>query len=180
MTDPHLSPSDAENYVLGALEPEAERRLEAHSLECEACAQLLRREAVLEEQLREVASAAPREDNVIRPARWRPRRVLPLVAAAAAALVFLVLRPEPETPREPEGAPLTNLVSPGPGLPEHLMETPGTVVACPDLTTQEACAAAAAARGLLVQYPAGMGEVPRYEGSTGLPEGSISNRPAPL
>ncbi len=39
---------------------------------------------------------------------------------------------------------------------------------------------AAAARGLLVQYPLGMGEVPRYEGSMGIPAGALSSRPASL
>lgn len=173
MTDPHLSPSDAEHYILGALEPEAERKLEAHTLVCEACAQLLRQEAVLEEQLREVASTVPREDNVVRPARWR---VLPLVAgpalAAAAALVIIVLRPAPVAPPVTDGPAVLSFELP--------VEAPRAVVACPDLTTQEACAEAAAARGLLVQYPTGMGEVPRYEGSAGLPEGALSLRPAPL
>jgi hypothetical protein len=176
MTDPHLSPSDAEQYILGALEPEAERRLEAHTLVCEACAQLLRQEAVLEEQLREVASTAPREDNVVRPARWRLGRVLPLVAgpalAAAAALVLIMVRPAPVAPPVTDGPAVLSFELP--------VEAPSAVVACPDLTTQEACAEAAAARGLLVQYPAGMGEVPRYEGSAGLPKGALSLRPAPL
>jgi hypothetical protein len=176
MTEPHLSPSDAEQYILGALEPEAERRLEAHTLVCEACAQLLQKEAVLEEQLREVASTAPREDNVVRPARWRLGRMLPLVAgsalAAAAALVLIMLRPAPVEPPVVSEPTVLTLELP--------VEAPQAVVACPDLTTQEACAEAAAARGLLVQYPSGMGEVPRYEGSAGLPEGAISRRPAPL
>jgi anti-sigma factor RsiW len=172
MIEPHLSPSDAEQYILGAMEPEAERKLEAHTLVCDACAQLLRQEAVLEEQLREVASAAPRADNVLRPAHWR--RALPLVvgAMAAAALVLVLLRPAPLEPRAPEGPAVLSFELP--------LEAPGAVVACPDLTTQEACAEAAAARGLLVQYPAGMGEVPRYEGSAGLPQGALSLRPAPL
>ncbi len=175
MTDPHLSPADTEHYILGALEAEAERRLEAHTLVCEACARLLRQEALLEEQLREVARATPREDNVIRPARWRVGRAWPLLAGpalAAAALALMVLRPQPVESPEPAVSKALALELP--------VAAPSTMVACPDLTTQESCAAAAAARGLLVQYPIGMGEVPRYEGSAGLPSGAISARPAPL
>ncbi len=177
MTEPHLTPSDAEQYILGALDPELERKLEAHTLVCTACALLLQQEAMLEEQLREVASTAPREDNVIRPARWRVGRVaamvaVPAMAAAAAALVLIVSPPA----RVSRPAP-TSTVALSLELPTEL---PSMVVACPDLTTQESCAEAAAARGLLVQYPLGMGEVPRYEGSAGLPSGALPSRPASL
>ena len=179
MTDPHLTPSDAEQYILGALDPELERKLEAHTLVCDACARLLQQEALLEEQLREVASTAPREDNVLRPARWRVGRVAALVvgptlAAAAAAVALMVSHPEPVSPAVPAATATAALEL---ELPSEL---PGMVVACPDLTTQESCAEAAAARGLLVQYPIGMGEVPRYEGSTGFPSGALSSRPASL
>lgn len=177
MIEPHLTPSDAEQYILGALDPELERKLEAHTLVCATCALLLQQEAMLEEQLREVASTAPREDNVVRPARWRVARVaavvaVPAMAAAAAALVLVVSRP----------AHVSQPASTGPvGLSMELpTELPSTVVACPDLTTQESCAQSAAARGLLVQYPFGMGEVPRYEGSAGLPSGALPSRPASL
>lgn len=176
MTDPHLTPSAVEQYILGALDPELERKLEAHTLVCEACARLLQQEALLEEQLREVASTAPREDNVIRPARWRVGRVAAMAGAAVAAaavLALVVSRPAPvESQPVPEALPVLALDLP--------VELPTVVVACPDLTTQKACAEEAAARGLLVQYPLGMGEVPRYEGSTGLPAGALSSRPASL
>lgn len=177
MIEPHLTPSDAEQYILGALDPELERKLEAHTLVCDACARLLQQEAMLEEQLREVASTAPREDNVVRPARWRVARVaamvaVPAMAAAAAALVLLVSRPGPVSRPAPTGPVEISM-----DLPTEL---PSTMVACPDLTTQEACAESAAARGLLVQYPLGMGEVPRYEGSAGLPSGALPSRPASL
>jgi hypothetical protein len=177
MTEPHLTPDDTEQYILGALDPERERRLEAHTLVCDACAQLLQQEAMLEEQLREVASTAPREDNVIRPARWRVARVAALVAgpalAAAAALALMVSHPG----QIPSQVPAQSTAVLSLDLP---VEIPSTVVACPDLTTQESCTENAAARGLLVQYPLGMGEVPRYEGSTGLPPGALSSRPASL
>jgi anti-sigma factor RsiW len=175
MTEPHLTPSDAEQYILGALDPELERKLEAHTLVCDACARLLQQEALLEEQLREVASTAPREDNVIRPARWRVGRLaamaaVPAMAAAAAALVLVVSHPARVS------RPVTTMAL-SMDLPT---EAPSMVVACPDLTTQESCTEAAAARGLLVQYPVGMGEVPRYEGSAGLPSRSLPSRPASL
>jgi hypothetical protein len=177
MTEPHLTPADTEQYILGALDPERERKLEAHTLVCDACARLLQQEALLEEQLREVGSTAPREDNVIRPARWRVARVAALVAgpalAAAAALALMVSHPgQVPTQTEPRGTPVLALDLP--------VELPSIVVACPDLSTQESCTEEAAARGLLVQYPLGMGEVPRYEGSAGLPTGALSSRPASL
>ncbi|HLM69719.1 MAG TPA: hypothetical protein VK358_19405, partial [Longimicrobium sp.] len=158
-----------------------ERKLEAHTLVCEACALLLQQEAMLEEQLREVASTAPREDNVVRPARWRVARVAAVVvgpALAAAAALALMVSHTSSTVTQPAEQPATGLTL---DLPMDLpMELSSTVVACPDLTTQESCASAAAARGLLVQYPLGMGEVPRYEGSTGIPAGALSSRPASL
>lgn len=177
MTEPHLTPNDTEQYILGALDPERERKLEAHTLVCTACAQLLQQEAMLEEQLREVASTAPREDTVIRPARWRVARVAALVAgpalAAAAALALMVSHPGQVPSQEPtQGTVVLSLDLP--------VEMPSMVVACPDLTTQESCTRDAAARGLLVQGPLGMGEVPRYEGSAGLPPGALSSRPASL
>ncbi|WP_224365742.1 hypothetical protein [Hyalangium versicolor] len=176
MSDSHLTPSDAEQYILGALAPELERKLEAHTLVCDACARLLQQEALLEEQLREVASTVPREDNIVRPARWRVGRVTALVAgpalAAAAALALMVSHPKPVSRPVP--------TSPAELTLELPTELHGAVVACPDLTTQESCAEAAAARGLLVQYPLGMGEVPRYEGNTGLPSGTLPSRPASL
>jgi anti-sigma factor RsiW len=176
MSDPHLTPSDAEQYILGALPPEHERKLEAHTLVCDACARLLQQEAMLEEQLREVASMAPREDNVVRPARWRVGRVAALVVgpalAAAAALALVVLHPKQASQPAP-----TSLAGMTVELPTEL---PGTVVACPDLSTQESCAEEAAARGLLVQYPLGMAEVPRYEGAVGLPVEALPSHPASL
>jgi anti-sigma factor RsiW len=177
MTEPHLTPDDTEQYILGALDAERERKLEAHTLVCDACAQLLQQEALLEEQLREVGSTAPREDSVIRPARWRVARVAAMVAGpalAAAAALALMVSHSGQVPSQPvpQSMPVVALDLP--------VELPSTVVACPDLTTQESCTQGAAARGLLVQGPLGMGEVPRYEGSAGLPAGALSSRPASL
>ena len=73
---PHLTRDRTEQYLLGALPPEASAELEAHTLTCEACARLLQQEALLEEQLYEVAAAMPRDAVVVRPARWhRPAAV---------------------------------------------------------------------------------------------------------
>ena len=177
MSDSHLNASEAEQYILGALEPALERKLEAHTLVCDACARLLQQEAILEEQLREVAHAALLPDKgvgqVVRPARWSVRRVAavalgPCLAAAAALALMLSHPAQVSQPVEPESMAVELPVSP-PGM-----------VACPDLPSQASCAQSAAARGLLVQYPVGMGEVPRYEGNVGLPAGALRSRPASL
>jgi hypothetical protein len=173
MLERHLTRVDVEQYILGALDPEASAKLEAHTLVCDPCAGLLQQEALLEEQLREVAASAPAVAPVIRPARWR-RFAATLVGpalATAAAMGFLVLKAP---------APVRH-VSPEVVVAEDLpLELP-RVVACPDMSTQDSCASAAAERGLMVQYPMGVGEVPRYEGYAGLPAGAISARgPSPL
>jgi hypothetical protein len=177
MNQPHIQPADAEQYVLGALEPEAAAALEAHTVACSPCALLLQREALLEEQLREVAQApveeARAEARVIRPARWNRPRVtaaaVGVMMAAAAAVTLLVLRPEQTVqPRtQDEDFPVM-------ALPLELPELPERLVACPDATSQETCASEALARGLLVQYPQGVGEVPRYEGHSGIPTDALS------
>ncbi|XXF79565.1 zf-HC2 domain-containing protein [Myxococcaceae bacterium GXIMD 01537] len=174
MLEPHLTRVDVEAYVLGALDSEAAAKLEAHTLTCDPCALLLQQEALLEEQLREVAATATRDPPaVIRPARWR-RTVAAVVGpalAAAAAAGFLMLR----TPAPPK--PVTSGLAEAADTPLEISR----VVACPDMLTQESCAATAAARGLMVQFPRGVGEVPRYEGHAGLPPGALSQRgPAPL
>ncbi|MBZ4421141.1 zf-HC2 domain-containing protein [Myxococcus sp. RHSTA-1-4] len=176
MLKPHLTRDSAEQYILGALSPEASAALEAHTLECEPCARLLQEEAVLSEQLQEVAQSFPREDRVIRPARWHVRRAAAGAvgaALAAAASLALVLLPGGRAPH-PSGvagrATTTAALELEMGAPRAI------VVACPDLATQDSCMQAAEERGLLVQYPWGTGEVPRYEARTGLPEGALSAR----
>jgi Putative zinc-finger len=171
MNPPHLHPTDAEQYVLGAMEPAAAAALEAHTLECPPCALLLQREALLEERLREVAQAPALASNVLRPPRWKQRRVAiaaGVMMAAAAAVMLLVLRPERVSPplAQDEDFPVM-------ALPENLPETPVRLVACPDPTSEEACASEALARGLLVQYPQGVGKIPRYEGHAELPPGAL-------
>jgi hypothetical protein len=171
MSSPHIHPTDAERYVLGAMEPETAAALESHTVRCPPCALLLQREALLEEQLREVAQATALESNVSRPTRWYRSRVAAtggVMMAVAAAVTLLVLRPEQAAspPAQDEDFPVM-------ALPMELPETPVRLVACPDLASQEACASEALARGLLVQYPQGVGEVPRYEGHAGLPPGAL-------
>ena len=174
MLKPHLTRDSAEQYILGALSPEASAALEAHTLECEPCALLLQEEAVLSEQFEEVAQAFPREDRVIRPARWFGRRAAAgavSAALAAAASLALVLLPGGRG-HHPSGGVGSALTSPV--LEEGSQQA--IVVACPNLTTEDSCTQNAAERGLLVQNPWGTGEVPRYEARTGLPEGALSAR----
>lgn len=171
MNQRHIHPAEAELYVLGEMEPEAAAALEAHTLECAPCAAVLQREALLEEQLREVAQATvpDPQPQVLRPARWsRPARAaVGVLLAAAAAVALVLLRPEQADPSPPQNDfPIL-------ALPESLPEEPLRLVACPDLSSQEACAAQAFARGLMVQYPQGVGEVPRYDGHAGLPPGVL-------
>jgi hypothetical protein len=177
--NPHIRPADAEQYVLGAMEPAAAEALEAHTLECPPCATVLQREALLEEQLREVAQAPIVEARVIearviearvlRPARWnRVSAVAGVMMATAAAVTLLVLRPQQVAAPLPPDEDFPVMA-----LPVDLPEMPERLVACPDLASQEACASEALARGLLVQYPQGVGEVPRYEGHAGLPPGAL-------
>ncbi|QSQ19682.1 zf-HC2 domain-containing protein [Pyxidicoccus parkwayensis] len=176
MLKPHLTRDSAEQYILGALSPEASATLEAHTLECEPCARLLQEEALLSEQLEEVAQAFPREDRVIRPARWHVRRVAAgavSAALAAAASLALVLLPGGRG-HHPSGDGAGVLTSPA--LELEVNAPQAIVVACPDLATQDSCTQKAAERGLLVQNPWGTGEVPRYEARTGLPEGALSAR----
>jgi anti-sigma factor RsiW len=174
MLKPHLTRDSAEQYILGALSPEASAALEAHTLECDPCAVLLQEEAVLSEQLEEVAQAFPREDRVIRPARWLGRRAAAgavSAALAAAASLALVLLPGGRG-HPPSGGVGSALTSPA----LEVGAQQAIVVACPNLTTQDSCTQNAAERGLLVLNPWGTGEVPRYEARTGLPEGALSAR----
>jgi|GEM_PF-1497718 len=181
MLKPHLTRDAAEQYILGALAPEKAASLEAHTLECEPCARLLQEEALLSEQLHEVASTVPRDAHVLRPARWDTRRMglgtAGAALATAASLAFVLLsgeRPPPaSSPLPLEMAPPTVALE---KLEMEVAEPRAVVVACPDLATQASCTQAAEERGLLVQYPWGTGEVPRYEARTGLPEGALSAR----
>ncbi|NOK10443.1 zf-HC2 domain-containing protein [Corallococcus exercitus] len=173
---PHLTRDRTEQYLLGALPPEAGAELEAHTLTCEPCARLLQEEALLEEQLYEVAAATPRDAVVVRPARWHPPAAVAAALVAVAASVFLLLRPggavspPPVTPAE---APVVAV--------QDVEEGPrDIVVACPDLATQEHCLRSASARGLLVYHPGGQGEVPRYDASSELTQVALNSRPAAL
>lgn len=177
MLKPHLTRDSAEQYILGALSPEASAALEAHTLECEPCARLLQEEAVLSEQLHEVAQAFPREDRVIRPARWHARRAAAGAvgaALAAAASLALVLLPGGRGPH-PSGVAGGGVTSAA--LELEVGAPQAVVVDCPNLTTQDSCLRDAEDRGLLVQSPSGTLAVPRYEGHAGLPQGAIARGP---
>ncbi|WP_375756988.1 zf-HC2 domain-containing protein [Corallococcus exercitus] len=173
---PHLTRDRTEQYLLGALPPEACAELEAHTLTCEPCARLLQEEALLEEQLYEVAAATPREAVVVRPARWHRPAAVAAALVAVAASVFLLLRPggTVSTP------PVTPVEAPVVAVQEAEEGPRDIVVACPDLATQEHCLQSASARGLLVYHPGGQGEVPRYDASSGLTRVALSSRPAAL
>jgi hypothetical protein len=194
--DPHFTRDDAEAYVLGMLEPARAGALERHAAAREACAHLLQAEALLEEDLRQVAAGAPGlGGKLLRlpPGRLARRVLAPAAAlAAAAALAFLAVRHEAPAPL-PESAPvLTQLpqvapkglpgINAGPlGLDGATAADTGRVVACPDLATRASCLASANAQGLMVQYPEAAGDVPRYEARVAVPQGALTSlRPFPL
>ncbi|RKH82512.1 zf-HC2 domain-containing protein [Corallococcus sp. AB045] len=175
---PHLTRDRTEQYLLGALPPEAEAELEAHTLTCEPCARLLQEEALLEEQLYEVA-ATPSAPVVVRPARWHRPAAVAAALVAVAASVVLMLRPGGEA----VSPSVTPVEAPVVAAQDTRIEDEaprGIVVACPDLSTQEHCLRSASARGLLVYHPGGQGEVPRYDASSGLNAMALSSRPAAL
>ncbi|CAM4065920.1 zf-HC2 domain-containing protein [Corallococcus exiguus] len=177
---PHLTRDRTEQYLLGALPPEAEAELEAHTLTCEPCARLLQEEALLEEQLYEVAAATPPDAVVVRPARWHRPAAVAAALVAVAASVFLMLRSGGETV-SPSVTPVEAPVVAVQDVRVEDDEAPrDIVVACPDLATQEHCLKSASARGLLVYHPGGQGEVPRYDASSGLTQVALSSRPAAL
>lgn len=92
----HLGADELEQYVLGALEAEAIRRVEWHARGCSSCAEALAEEARLETALRELVPAVRRAPaKVVRlPDRpvAKPRRSdgTPGALAAAAAILLAV------------------------------------------------------------------------------------------
>ena len=192
--DPHFTRDDAEAYVLGLLEPARCSALEAHASVCEPCGALLQAEALLEEDLRQVARAAPglgRKLLRLPVGRFARRVAAPVGAlAAAAALAFLAVRYDAPAPLPPatttaSRTPVTTLPQVGPvglpGLDGVAAQGPNRLVACPDLATRAACLASASAQGLMVQYPDSAGNVPRYEARVAVPQGALTSlRPFPL
>lgn len=112
MTTTHLTTDLVEQYVIGALEGDSARFVEAHVGACPACAALLAKEARLEAALHDVADLA----NVV-PLKARRRR-LSLAAAGAAmaagllALVSLSDRPPPKE-KEPRILRCEGTTNPG-------------------------------------------------------------------
>jgi anti-sigma factor RsiW len=82
----HLTAELIEEYVIGALEGDSARFVEAHVDGCADCAALLAKEARLEAALHEVADLA----NVV-PLAAKRRRRWPLAAAGAALAAGLVV-----------------------------------------------------------------------------------------
>lgn len=94
--DKHLVADIVEQYVIGALDAESVRFVEAHVAQCPPCAKLLQQEAAVEVALHEVV----RSKKVSLEARRR-RRIGAVLASAAAALaagVVLVFSLESEPP----------------------------------------------------------------------------------
>jgi anti-sigma factor RsiW len=135
----HASAPELEQYVVGALAPAAQRRLERHAGDCPACARSLAREARLEVELGALWPVMPRPLAEVVPLRGelssRPAPVaragrrtrLPawLHASGAAAAALLALfagffadgRPPPDLGAlEPSGAALAAACS-SHGLP---------------------------------------------------------------
>ncbi|MCC6335277.1 MAG: zf-HC2 domain-containing protein [Myxococcales bacterium] len=83
----HLTPDLVEQYVIGALEGDSARFVEAHVEGCADCAALLAKEARLEAALYEVGELA----NVVPLAAQRRRRRLSVAAAVVAVAAGLLL-----------------------------------------------------------------------------------------
>lgn len=95
----HLVGDTVEQYVIGALDPESVRFVEAHVAQCEPCARLLREEAQLEVTLYRLAEGGVGQQ---RPSRKTVGAlVASVVALAAGVALVVVLRTEPETTARP-------------------------------------------------------------------------------
>jgi hypothetical protein len=139
MLDVHLTASQLEQYVIGALEPAAVVHLERHVESCELCALALRREAALELKLAEVAldtSPAP----LARPFPVRLTAAVLGLSMAAAALLAAVLY-----------------------VPGQSVDGSPRLVRCSDPTSAAACVARADYDGLLSVGPNDEVVVPRYD-----------------
>jgi len=125
MTTTHLSDTEIEQFIIGALDPDRLPEVEAHAAACDTCAARLAREARFEVRLAAVARAP------------RRRRTIPVFAAgavlAAAAALLLIVR---GTVHPPAGGRVAALA-----------------VICPDGADQAACVRTSHRHGLFVQYP---------------------------
>ncbi|MFZ5438436.1 MAG: hypothetical protein ACOZQL_00440 [Myxococcota bacterium] len=86
---PHLTDTDAAQWIAGTLAPPEADALEAHARTCTTCEALLQHEARVEALL----GVAARQ-SVVRPLRPRARWVALPLTALAAALALLLLRPD--------------------------------------------------------------------------------------
>jgi anti-sigma factor RsiW len=92
----HLVADIVEQYVIGALDADSVRFVEAHVAQCPPCAKLLQEEAAIEVALHEIV----RRKKVVSIASRR-RRIAAVVASAAAVLaagLVLVFSLESEPP----------------------------------------------------------------------------------
>ena len=145
MTPGHLNPDLVEQYVIGALDAESTRFVEAHVAQCPACAVLLRDEARVEVALHEVAAASVAQRKVV--PLFKRRRVgvgVGVLAVAAAAALVVVLRS---------------------GVPD---EAP-RVRDCSNPGTARECISKAQFDGVLTIGPRGEPIVPRYDVTGGAP-----------
>lgn len=96
MSETHFSASEAALYLRRELDPALSEQIEAHATVCPACAAQLQDEAVLEIQLAQVASEAPRHAPISHRA-WRRWAVVGagVLAIAASLILFFSVRVQP-------------------------------------------------------------------------------------
>jgi len=114
MSDLHLSVSDLEAFVIGALDPAESARVEAHVAACAECQARLEREARLELAF---ATVATRTETRRAREEERPRRALPaaafgVLAMAAAMALWVTARGADETRTPPGDDPAAAAMAP--------------------------------------------------------------------
>jgi len=167
MTDHHFDAETAEQYILGALNTTQAAELEVHASTCASCAQMLQREALLEELLPQIAARSA--SRVMTPVRL-VRRWAPLAVALAAAVTGILLF-SPKQHRSPVSSTESAAGS----------HNPQSLLICPGDRDREACSREARARGLMVRDANGSVEVPRYESNAVVPANAATLRsPASL
>ncbi|MEW5740612.1 MAG: zf-HC2 domain-containing protein [Myxococcota bacterium] len=136
----HLTRELVEEYVIGALEGDSARFVEAHVEGCAECAALLAKEARLEAAMYEVGELA----NVVPLAGQRRRRRLSVAAAVVAVAAGLVLLVGlTERPPPPEKSP--------------------RILECGGVEDPGACVARGQFDGVITIGPGNQLLVPRYD-----------------
>lgn len=139
MTTKHLTTDLVEEYVIGALDADSARFVEAHVEGCADCAALLAKEARLEAALYEVGELA----NVVPLAARRRRRWSLAALGAVAAGVALAVVGFAERPPPPEKEP--------------------RILRCADATNPGECMARGQFDGVITIGPDHELLVPRYD-----------------